>query len=864
MAVNGVYCSGCVNNDKGICIVKPDGAGSSGIMLVGDSPWVSEIASGKPFAGMAGGYLNRTLWRLNAQRQDFTITNAMWCKPPRLGWTDHPARYPEAIAALRQCRPYLSDLVRATKPRVLLAMGGVALLRTTGYTGLENRHSYVHQGVEDLDGLPVVPTYHPSYIMQGKQKLTPAFMFAVRRAQEIAAGTYRPTKYELLMDPSPADAKAYLDRCPSRIEHLMVDIETPESSKLDEEEYEERGLSYHIIRAGFSHTDGTGISFPWEQPYIDILAEAMRRSDNIWEWADRHFDTRRLRAASLSWTGRIISGMWAHHFLQSDLLKGLGFVAPFYYAGPPWKHLSQDNPAYYNAMDQAVGRDCSSGSMRHLQREGRWDRFVRHCVEVDPIHVRMGAAGLRIDRDRQSAFMSRLHQECDELLARLQMQVPEQVKKVKVWVRRPKDLTDVREVAWTDGKPVKWERTLPFNPASSQQTISLMKSLGIKPPKAKDSTDEEEKETAQKKHLLRMAKKHPVFKTIIMYRERKKLTSSYNWPLDQYSRVYTTLGFHPSTWRSSSRNVALQTIPKRSDLADDFRKMIVASPGHVLVAGDSAAIEAVIVGYCAGSDSYINLARAGVHAWLTSYIVPGETPIPYDLPPAELKAACKLMKQRHPAIYEVAKRIVHMSNYVATAERIWEEYPEEFEEVADAKRLQLIYLNSPAGKDVVRWQQDTCDRAHRDTFLLNHFNYKHYFYEVYRWNSRLNRGQGGWAKGDDAKRAVAFVPQSDACAIQREFLLALDRTTLRQWLRMIIHDEIVMEVPEDQALTAATALGSIMTQPIRELGGLVIGAEVKVGRNFGKHHAAHTAECKEGCQLNIEGMREVQLERAAA
>ncbi|KKK61051.1 hypothetical protein LCGC14_3018200, partial [marine sediment metagenome] len=51
-------------------------------------------------------------------------------------------------------------------------------------------------------------------------------------------------------------------------------------------------------------------------------------------------------------TTGLVSNCW--HWLQSDLPKALGFVAPFYYVGPAWKHMASAEPAEYNALDNAI------------------------------------------------------------------------------------------------------------------------------------------------------------------------------------------------------------------------------------------------------------------------------------------------------------------------------------------------------------------------------------------------------------------------------------------------------------------------------------------------------------------------------
>ncbi|KKM71512.1 hypothetical protein LCGC14_1429770, partial [marine sediment metagenome] len=122
-----------------------------------------------------------------------------------------------------------------------------------------------------------------------------------------------------------------------------------------------------------------------------------------------------------------------------------------------------------------------------------------------------------------------------------------------------------------------------------------------------------------------------------------------------------------------------------------------------------------------------------------------------------------------------------------------------------------------------------------DTYLDNHFGYRHYFHHVYE-----NRA-GVWALGDDGKRSIAFGPQSDASAVQTEFLLKLwANQRIRPWLRLIIHDEIALEVPQNMVQYAVEMAYKVMTAPIPELGGLSFGAEVSTGPSLGEMEVVRT------------------------
>jgi uracil-DNA glycosylase len=440
MTPNGPYCGDCPHAPLGVRFIPPDGSGTSGILLVGDSPWKDEIREGRPFAGAAGGTLNRMFQLIGMERGDTMITNTIWCQPTRLHWMDYPGRYKDANDAIEHCRPNLDDLMEQVRPKVLVPLGNVALRRVCGVSGIEDHAGYV---LATPYGIPAVPTYHPSFVMQGHQKLNAACLFALNRARSIANGTFQRSSYELLLDPPISVARDYLRSGGVSIPTLVVDIETPESDRLDEEDLEEKGTSWTIVRAGFSVRKGTAITFPWAGEYISLMQEALNACQEMVEHADNHFDSRRLRHSGLRLPKRIVSSMWAWHWLESDLRKGLGMVAPFFYAGPPWKDQNMARPEWYNAMDNAVTMDVYLGTKDILTASGRWEGFEKHCIAMDEPYRVMGERGLDVDPAYQAKFMARLELEWDEANEKLQQAVPDEIKRRKYWKRPPKDMTGV-------------------------------------------------------------------------------------------------------------------------------------------------------------------------------------------------------------------------------------------------------------------------------------------------------------------------------------------------------------------------------------------------------------------------------------
>lgn len=885
--VEGPLCGGCPNQPFGQNWIPADGGGSSGILFLGDSPWKDEQLKHRNFSGPAG-YLYEDKWLswLGLKREQVTTANSLWCSPPRLGWTDAQRKSPEAFASLQHCRPYLDQLVAERRPKVIVPMGNVALSRATGLSGIEKFQGYV---LETEWGIPAVATFHPSYVMSGKYKLSPVIVASLRRAQRIANGTVEYTKFKLLVDPPIGDLRAYVNQFPRDLVEVTTDIETPYSHDMDEDELdldvdeddpdaaEEReekvkvyDSSYNIIRGGFSLEPGVAVSFPFEPPYIEVYFDVLARAGVVWEWSNRHFDSTRLAVAGAK-VRRWGSAMMAWHFLQSDLPKALGFVAPLHYVGAPWKNKAAEEPAWYNAMDNAVQELLLRRTREALEKEGRWYWFNRHCVETDEILVKMCEPGILIDRQVQAEFKEQLETERAVSLEKLTAEVPPEVRPVKVWKKVPKDLTGVVEGTapqtikvrdrcpcrvltgkkWSKAVPdcpqcggkgrvvvrtevqelPVWRRLEPFNPSSPPQVVKLIKALNLPVPFDRRKG----KATTGAKHLKKFVTKAPVFRTLLDCREKNKLLTTYIWETNSQGRIFTHYGFDPSTWRKNSYQYNTQNIPKRSDLAQRFRQMIVAPPGHVLIEFDSSAIEAVLVGYFGGSERYMRLAKVGVHDWVTSCKV--GKPIPLDLPFEELKARCKAIKKEYPNEREMIKRVVHLSNYCGTPARIFEEYPEYFRNEKEAADLQGLYFETEAGRDVVAWQRKTIDIAHKEHVLKTPFGYWHYFFNVMSYDKVYRK----WRRGDDAKRAVAFRPQATASAIQTEIILWLrdHHPDLLAFLRLIIHDALVAEVPEGLVEVVGRAMNAAFTQGWKELGGLSIGAEGKWGRNLGERSSTN-------------------------
>jgi DNA polymerase len=125
------------------------------LMFVGEGPGEEEDRQGEPFVGAAGRRLTQWIHRIGLARQDVYIANIVKCRPP-----GNRAPLPEEAAA---CLPYLRRQIRAIRPEVICTLGAVAL---NFLLGNNDRITRVRGQWRDLDGIPLLPTYHPAYILR--------------------------------------------------------------------------------------------------------------------------------------------------------------------------------------------------------------------------------------------------------------------------------------------------------------------------------------------------------------------------------------------------------------------------------------------------------------------------------------------------------------------------------------------------------------------------------------------------------------------------------------------------------------------------------------------------------------------------
>ncbi len=130
-------------------------------LFVGEAPGFEEDRQGEPFVGRAGKLLDKMIAALGFDRGQVYIANTVKCRPP-----ENRNPRPDELAA---CNGYLQGQIDLIRPRIIVALGGVAantLLMTEAPVGKLRGRVYYFGTTE----IPLVVTYHPAYLLRSPQQ----------------------------------------------------------------------------------------------------------------------------------------------------------------------------------------------------------------------------------------------------------------------------------------------------------------------------------------------------------------------------------------------------------------------------------------------------------------------------------------------------------------------------------------------------------------------------------------------------------------------------------------------------------------------------------------------------------------------
>ena len=132
---------------------NPDGPE---VMFVGEAPGADEDLQGRPFVGRAGQLLDKMIAAMGFARTDVFIANILKCRPP-----GNRTPTPDEMSV---CIPFLKRQIALVKPKTIVALGATAWRGLSGDPGASI--SRVRGLWQTFEGIPVMPTFHPAYLLR--------------------------------------------------------------------------------------------------------------------------------------------------------------------------------------------------------------------------------------------------------------------------------------------------------------------------------------------------------------------------------------------------------------------------------------------------------------------------------------------------------------------------------------------------------------------------------------------------------------------------------------------------------------------------------------------------------------------------
>jgi DNA polymerase-1 len=328
-----------------------------------------------------------------------------------------------------------------------------------------------------------------------------------------------------------------------------------------------------------------------------------------------------------------------------------------------------------------------------------------------------------------------------------------------------------------------------------------------KTPSGAPSTDEDV--------LQKLAEDYPLPKILLEHRGLSKLKSTYTDKLPRMvnaktGRVHTNYAQAVAvTGRLASNDPNLQNIPVRTAEGRRIREAFIAAPGCKLVSADYSQIELRIMAHISGDESLLRAFAQGedIHR-ATAAEVFGVTPLEV------------LNDQRRIAKVINFGLIYGMSSFgLASNLGI----------TRDAAKLYIdrYFARYPG---VARYMDDTRASAKKKGYVETVFGRR-------LWLPEINGGNG--PRRQAAERAAINAPMQGTAAD----LIKLSMIAVQKWLddsrigtRMImqVHDELVLEVPDDELPVVRQKLPDLMCGVAALKVPLV--AEVGVGANWEEAH----------------------------
>ncbi len=862
-------CSSCpiTHITTGYVAPKPSKIPSRAVM-VGEMSGEDDVATGIPFSGGTGAWLQNITKAAKLPLENFHILQSIPCHCPD---NIHPAsaawRHGNGQAAAEYCyRNHLEPALEAINPTEIITLGGPATEMLTGRSPLEFwRGSSLPWLWHEHLGTIVKPTFHPMQL--AKQ----GYMSGVMLRDLKRPTNLPPENYNLT--PSLADVAAFTAT------EFSFDFEWDSWGQ--------------ITLCGLSDRMFNAIVVPFEGAYINLLKPIFENATAL--IGQNIIGADLTHIAKLGWKLRKDLVLWdtmlMQHLTMPDHRHSLAFICsvltnknfwkgketedekaqdPNTINGAQWKTwdkagaLRREHGGYggctsakeayalYNARDtdgtyqayQALRYDLRKYDLEHVYR------YV--SVPAAKLCQRMGSHGLRLDHTK----LKGIQEEIDRTIAELELQLPPELAPrlepifinqiapagtYKPATRKYKKQTYIftkpdSVITAADGKvltapkmtPLKivkvpsTKRVRPYN--SEQVVMEWVAAAGGKTIFNKKTKQASADKTARQIWQRQFANTAPeVAKTLGVLGALKKFsTARQSFAKEGFLGInrifYNILPHGTAEGRFSSSGQRKGLDPNIQNQPKEIRKLFVPDrPDCCFLSVDISQGENELTALLSEDTERMRNLRT-----------PG-----YDEHSETASIALDLIVTKfneHKLLRQVGKKVNHMTNYLAGARTVQEALALEgfiftVKEVQDM--LVRLALGRPA---LTAWQQSVIAFVEANKFAVNPFGRKRWF-QSKRYPAQAIAFGPASTLADCVIRMMIGCHASEFTDVIPQLNISVCGDLPEGWdLRIQVHDELCFHGPIATLPQAAQLVRDVMTQPWKELNGFAFNIDMAASK----------------------------------
>lgn len=413
---------------KGNIVVPPHGSLDAPILVVAESPAENEERTLIPLSGPSGWLMDDVLREVGLSPDEILKTNVHWTAAGK--WPTKSLDNAHLLAAWAE---QLDEVIKESKAKVVVTMGGPALQRMTGLTNVTDWRGSTLRFVDDpFDGdemswhhtLPrykrrwptgamLVPTLHPSGILRDPRRSS-LFLFKRdwEKVAKIVRGSWTPLEYEFHIQPDPHAMWSAFQGA----SEVYFDTEfNPETMK--------GGWPYLI---GMTCNGRDIWNCPLTGDYVGVVREILQRKETLKGAHNIIADFRALWNIGIDVAGEWWCSLIGMYVCHPGTEVGLSPTSRYYLDDVQHRKWMDKSDERYNCFDVLYGWHSRQGQLREI-RDFPVDRMGEAKVRMRLLRSVTGVMedrGLYVDREVQAALKK---EKLDEA-AKLRVEVDETVR----------------------------------------------------------------------------------------------------------------------------------------------------------------------------------------------------------------------------------------------------------------------------------------------------------------------------------------------------------------------------------------------------------------------------------------------------